>query len=106
MHAHLSPRRPPHHPALAKFSGHQVVALLEADIPALQSLYDANPEYSQLVMGRMPLANEARNDFYDLPPPEFPVNKKWMIGLVNDAAINKSGRAKTPCWVKNHTRCG
>ncbi|MEI6737326.1 MAG: hypothetical protein WCL29_02495 [Pseudomonadota bacterium] len=70
------------HAPLAMFAGHQLAELNEADIPTLQALYEANPEYCQLVMGRRPLASEAHDDFHSLPPADFPMNKKWMIGLV------------------------
>ncbi len=74
---------PSDRPQLACFDGYALVVLWVDDIPALQTFYDANPGYSRLVMGRDPHPTEAFDDFHDLPPPEFPMNKKLMIGLVD-----------------------
>ncbi len=68
---------------VAAIERHTLVELTVDDIPALQAFYNANPGYSQLVMGRAPHPTEAHDDFHDLPPPEFSMNKKLMIGLVD-----------------------
>ncbi len=68
---------------VAAIERHTLVELTVDDIPALQAFYSANPGYSQLVMGRAPRPTEAYDDFHDLPPAEFPMNKKLMIGLVD-----------------------
>ncbi len=71
------------HAVIAKAGEHQLIKLIDSDIALLQTLYDQNPEYSKLVMGRLPLADEAHTDFFDLPPPEFSMTEKTMVGLVS-----------------------
>ncbi len=56
-----------------------------ADIGALQNFYEANPEYNLIVAGQPPHATLAYEDFYELPPAEFPFTKKTMIGLVDQS---------------------
>lgn len=68
---------------VAAIERHTLVELTVDDIPALQIFYDANPGYCRLVMGRDPHPTEAFDDFHDLPPAEFPMKKKSMIGLVD-----------------------
>jgi GNAT superfamily N-acetyltransferase len=58
--------------------------LLAGDVPVLQELYEANPEYSLAVLGRLPKASEASDDFHDRPPPEFAMGRKWMLGFASD----------------------
>ncbi len=74
----LSARSP-----LASCDNYQLVEMYEADIAALQIFYEANPEYNLIVAGKLPHATLAHEDFYELPPPEFPMTKKTIIGLVD-----------------------
>jgi GNAT superfamily N-acetyltransferase len=69
---------------LATTDGFRIVELRAVDIPVLQRLYEANPEYSLAVLGRPPKLGEASDDFYDRPPPEFAMGRKWMLGFVSD----------------------
>ncbi len=59
--------------------------LLEADIPALQAFFDANPLYFEKVNGRPPRPDEAREEFHDLPPPGLRFERRWLVGF-DDAA--------------------
>lgn len=64
--------------ASARLEAHE---LAEADIPALQALYDANPEYFLTVNGCRPGADLARTDFDERPPPQLGYTRQWMLGL-------------------------
>lgn len=59
----------------------RVARLAEEDIPRLQRFYEANPEYHRDVGGRAPLPDEARDDFHDVLPPEFPHRERWLLGF-------------------------
>lgn len=52
-----------------------------ADLPNLQALFDANPEYFLQVNGRRPRADEARTEFDDLPPPDMTFRSRWFTGV-------------------------
>ena len=71
----------------------RIVVLAAADIPAIQRLYEANPEYSLLVMGQPPKPNDAHDDFHDLPPTDIPLREQWMWGFVDsrDELIGVAG---------------
>ena len=70
-------------PEFAALDRHRIVELLEGDIAAIQQLYDANPEYSQIVLGRAPRDGDAQHEFHDRPPVEFPMERKFMLGFVD-----------------------
>ena len=72
----LSPR-----PALF---GEAAFELTEADIPPLQAFFDANPEYYFAVGGEPPRADEAAQEFRDLPPAHMSFGKRWMIGFTDE----------------------
>lgn len=55
-----------------------------ADIPMLQRFYESNPEYQLAVAGEAPGPNEARDEFESLPPPEWPYEKRWMLGFMDE----------------------
>ena len=60
--------------------------VLRADeVPALQALYDANPEYALIVNGRRPGPNEAQADFDERPPPQLSYRQQWQFGLFDAA---------------------
>ena len=52
-----------------------------ADIASLQALFDANPEYSVLVSGRRPHADEAQVEFDEQPPPDMRFRSRWLTGF-------------------------
>lgn len=51
------------------------------EVPALQRFFDANPEYFETVNGRGPRADEAHQEFIELPPAGMTFEKKWMLGF-------------------------
>lgn len=74
----------------ALFSGPGFRALeAEArDVPALQRFFEENPEYFLAVSGEGPHAGQAREEFEDRPPPDWPYDRKRMIRFViADGAI-------------------
>ena len=54
------------------------------DVPRLAAFYAANPEYFMLVYGAPAPADEARIEFDDRPPDDFPYTRKWMLLFGND----------------------
>lgn len=63
--------------------------VLRADeVPALQALFDANPEYFQAVNGRNANADEAQVEFDELPPAHLTFRARWMCGVFDaDGAL-------------------
>jgi len=61
----------------------RVFELVEVDIAVIQQLFDANPEYSQMVLGRALRDGDAHGVFHDRPPAEFPMGRKFMLGFVD-----------------------
>lgn len=59
--------------------------LVEADLPRLQALFEANPEYFVAVSGRPPGPDAARVEFDDRPPPHLPWTRRWFLGLHDGA---------------------
>lgn len=57
-------------------------AMHDADLPALQRFFEANPEYFLAVSGLRPSASEAQEEFDALPPPEMTFDERWLIGYV------------------------
>lgn len=55
----------------------------ENDIPALQRFLEENPEYFLAVFGEGPHPGQAREEFEELPPPDFPYERKWTIRFVD-----------------------
>jgi GNAT superfamily N-acetyltransferase len=51
------------------------------DVPPLQLLFEANPEYFFAVSGRAPVPDEAQREFEDDPPPGMAFTKRWTIGF-------------------------
>lgn len=55
---------------------------LRADeVPLLQALFDANPEYFVAINGRRADADEAQREFDELPPPHLGFTRRWLTGL-------------------------
>jgi ribosomal protein S18 acetylase RimI-like enzyme len=67
------------------FAGHGFRALEagEADIPSLQRFFEENPAYFLAVTGEGPHAGQGREEFEELPPPDFPYDRKWVIRFVD-----------------------
>jgi GNAT superfamily N-acetyltransferase len=64
-----------------------------ADVPRLQVLFDANPEYFLAVNGRPPRPDEAQVEFDERPPPQLPFARQWLLGLHDDATDELVGVA-------------
>lgn len=63
-------------------SAHHVVREMpETELPRLQALYEANPEFFVIVNGRGPDADEARQHFDELPPPHLSYARRWFAGV-------------------------
>jgi GNAT superfamily N-acetyltransferase len=65
-----------------RFVAHDLGA---ADMPLVQGMFDANPEYFLCVNGRLPHADEAQLEFAELPPPHLSFTRKWFVGLFDRA---------------------
>lgn len=75
---HFRPGQPP---PLFESSGYYGREMVAAEVPQLQALFEANPEYFLLVNGRRPHSNEAQVEFDELPPSHLRYNKRWFLGL-------------------------
>jgi len=64
---------------------HVVREMPEAELPRLQALYEANPEFFHIVNGRGPDADEARQQFDELPPPHLSYTRRWFAGVYDRA---------------------
>jgi GNAT superfamily N-acetyltransferase len=51
------------------------------DIPSLQRFLEENPDYSLLVEGEPPGPDAAQKEFDALPPRDWPMKRKWVIGF-------------------------
>ena len=51
----------------------------EADLEGLQRFFDENPAYFHVVGGEDPRPGQAREEFDDRPPADWPWDGKWMI---------------------------
>lgn len=71
----------------------RATVLTAADVAALQAFFDANPAYSLAVSGAPPQADEAREEFDALPPPDMPYSGRWLIGFRDetDALVAYAG---------------
>jgi len=55
---------------------------LQADeVPQLQALFDANPEYFVAINGRRANADEAQVEFDEMPPAHLGFTRRWFAGL-------------------------
>lgn len=70
---------------LFRAAGLHARALRADEVPALQALFDANPEYFQTVNGRNANPDEAQVEFDELPPAFMSFRARWMLGVFDDA---------------------
>lgn len=63
------------------------------EVPKLQALFDANPEYFQTVNGRPALANEAQLEFDEYPPPDLGFSQRWFLGVYDPSQQQLHGVA-------------
>jgi GNAT superfamily N-acetyltransferase len=66
---------------LFESAGWHARELCAAEVPRLQALFDANPEYFVTVNGRLPNPDEAQVEFDELPPPYLSFTRRWFAGL-------------------------
>jgi len=59
--------------------GWRADVLSTGDIPALQRFFEANPEYFLAITGEPPRADEARQEFDDLPPAHMTFGGRWLL---------------------------
>lgn len=69
--------------ALFEGPGFRALEVTEADIPALQRFFEENPEYFLAVSGEGPRATQAREEFEDRPPADWPWDGKWILRFVD-----------------------
>lgn len=51
------------------------------EVPRLQALFDANPDYFLAVNGRPARPDEARTEYDEFPPPHIGSSRRWFAGL-------------------------
>lgn len=76
-------------PALFECPPFVVRALHAEQVPALQSLFDANPQYFNLVAGQPPRPNEAQIVFDDRPPTHLTFTNRWFAGVYDRSQVLK-----------------
>lgn len=82
MQAMSSPAAPSLLPA-PEFTTEALHARLldEAELPALQAFFDANPLYFQTINGRPAGPDDAREEWLERPPAHLSYSQHWMLGL-------------------------
>lgn len=65
-----------------RFSARELAA---HEVPLLQALFVANPEYFLTVNGRRPHPDEAQVEFDEMPPPHLGFTRRWFLGLFDAA---------------------
>jgi GNAT superfamily N-acetyltransferase len=55
------------------------------EVPQLQQFFESNQAYFEAVHGQGPTSQEGQQEFDDLPPPDMPFGKRWML-VVTDAS--------------------
>ena len=72
-------------PAFFTVGAYRASELRDADVPALQAFFEANPEYSIAVQGRPPGSTEAREEFDEVIPEGFTYERRWILKVVDEA---------------------
>lgn len=67
--------------------GYTVRNLRRDELPALQTLFEANPGYFQTVSGRPPQPDEAQVEYDELPPPHLAFNERWFAGVFSPDGV-------------------
>jgi RimJ/RimL family protein N-acetyltransferase len=65
-------------------SSHFARELTSPELPELQALLDANPEYFITVSGAPPSPSEARDEFEEEPPAHITHGRRWFLGFFNE----------------------
>lgn len=68
-------------------SRHRARELAADDLPCVQALFEANPAYFELVSSAPPRADEARQEFDDLPPEHLSYGRRWFLGFFADGDL-------------------
>ena len=63
----------------------QCLELAPQDAPRLQSFFEANPGYFDLVNGEPPGSHAAREEFTSLPPAGWRFDRKWVLAFEDRA---------------------
>lgn len=72
---------PSSQPWLFQTADLQARELAEAELPALQAFYDANPAYFMAVNGRPAGPDDARLEWEEQPPAHLSFTGRWFMGL-------------------------
>lgn len=73
---------------LFTIDGFTVRNLRRDELPALQTLFEANPGYFQTVSGRPPQPDEAQVEYEELPPSHLSFTERWFAGVFSpDGAL-------------------
>lgn len=65
---------------------YSVKFLTDEDIADIFDLYKSNPDYFEIVEGRLPKLEDCINDIKDCPP-NFPKEKKYFIGFYQNGKL-------------------
>src|SRR5579862_1673390 len=67
--------------------------LCASEVPQLQALFDANPEYFVTINGHPAKPDQARIEFEELPPAHIVYTRRYVIGLfdAHDALAGIAG---------------
>ncbi|RBP35527.1 acetyltransferase (GNAT) family protein [Roseimicrobium gellanilyticum] len=71
-------------PVIFATPGYYSRELAAEEVPQLQALFDANPEYFLAMNGQPPQGHEAWGEFGDYPPAHLPYAKRWFAGLFDE----------------------
>lgn len=78
--------------------------LSRAELPLLQTLFEHNAAYFELVHGMPPRPDEAAREFDDRPPPHLPYREVVVLGLLD--GDGRSGLAGVAVWVADFVVAG
>lgn len=68
-------------------ANHHAVEFASADIPRLQSFFDANPAYFIAVTGRPASPTEAECELAARPPEGWPYTRRWLLGFCEPSGV-------------------
>lgn len=68
-------------PPLFETGTHRAVALTLDHLGELQAFFDTNPEYEQIVAGRLPQTDAAIDELLSTPPDDMPFGRLWNVAF-------------------------
>jgi GNAT superfamily N-acetyltransferase len=71
------------HTILFASGPYQARAMSADEVPQLQRFFENNPIYFEAVHGQGPTAQEAQQEFDDMPPAEMPFGRRWMLVITD-----------------------